>query len=224
MRMALPIIFALLMLAGTAEARPGFYIGSGIGFSTAGGQEVSVPGYINPTNANGAFTTDIAGGLSVLGLRMGYNIMGYGALELSAHGHGHALGDAAEREWAAHVSLGARIYPAWHWRDQLPTWMDDLEPSLFLGWGGTWQVYNPLASEFSDEVGFRGLGGFRFGLGLEYFVVSFFKVGFDYTLVSAPFDTFIFNASKDQTRDVDNASNTFNQVLLTFMFHFEPAQ
>lgn len=222
MRMALPLIVALLMLTSTAEARPGFYIGSGIGFSTAGGQETPVPNF--SMGNGGKFTTDIDGGLSVMGLRMGYNIMGYGALELSAHGHGHALGDAAEREWAAHVSLGARIYPAWHWRSELPTWMDDLEPSLFLGWGGTWQVYNPYHQEYSDEVGFRGLGGFRFGLGLEYFVTSFFKVGFDYMLISAPYDTFIFNMSDGITGDVDDASNTFNQVLLTFMFHFEPAK
>jgi len=222
MRKTLPILVALMMFAGTAEARPGFYIGSGIGFSTASGDETPVPGF--SMGGGGAFTTDIAGGLSVQALRLGYNIMGYGALELSIHGHGHALGDAAEREWAAHFSLGARLYPAWHWRDQLPTWMDDLEPSLLLGWGGTWQVYNPYGQTNSDEVGFRGLGGFRFGLGLEYFATSFFKIGFDYMLISAPFDTFIFNMSDGITGDVDEASATFNQVLLTFMFHFEPAK
>lgn len=217
----LPLVFAIILLATTAQAKPGFYIGSGIGTSTSSGGPTPVSGYINPL---GDWTTEIEGGLSVLALRLGYNVLGYGAMEFSAHGHGHALGDAAEREWAAHFSLGVRGYPLWHWQKELPTWAQDFEPSLFLGWGGTWQVYNPLQSEYSDEVGWRGLGGFRFGLGLEYFVSSFFKLGFDYMLVSAPYDTFIFNASKGQTRDVEGASNTFNQVLLTFLFHFEPAE
>jgi hypothetical protein len=165
--------------------------------------------------------TEMPGGLSALALRLGYNIMGYGALEIGAHGHGVSLGDSATREWAAHFSLGTRIYPAWHWRDQLPAWMDDLEPSIFLGWGGTWQVYPASAGQ---EVGWKSLSGFRFGLGAEYYLTSFFKVGLDYMLVTAPYSTFIFNLSEGQTGEVDGPSNTFNQVLLTFMFHFEPAR
>ena len=221
---SLPIALALLLCAGAAQAKPGFYIGSGIGFSTAGGDSVVVPGYRFPADPNGAFTTDIDGGLSALALRLGYNVQGYGALELSVHGVGSALGDAAEREWAAHFSLGVRAYPMWHWQEEVPEWARDFEPSIFLGWGGSWQVYNPWGQTYSDEVGWRGLGGFRFGLGLEYFATSFFKVGLDYMLVSAPYDTFIFNASDNETQEVDGASNTFNQVLFTFLFHFEPAK
>ena len=94
-----------------------------------------------------------------------------------------------------------------------------LEPSIFFGWGGSWQVYNPTGN---SELGWSGLGTFRFGLGVEYFVLSYMKLGLDYYHVSAPYDTFIFNFSDGISGGVDSeqASASFNQVILTMNFHF----
>ena len=221
MKRTLPVLLAFLLFSSVAEARPGFYLGLGFGASSANGESVPYDAFDQPgrfTLGGGTFSTELDGGLATQ-FRLGFNIEGYAALEAMVQGHAKNLTDESRRNWAAHWHLGPRIYPLWHWRHELPEKLQRLEPSIFLGWGGSWQVYNPTGN---SELGWSGLGTFRFGLGLEYFVLSYMKLGLDYYHVSAPYDTFIFNFSDGISGGVDSerVGASFNQVMLTMNFHF----
>ena len=153
-------------------------------------------------------------------LRLGFNVLGYAALETLFTGHGHDIDDADLRSWSAHWHLGARVYPMWHWQAEVPFYLQAFEPSLFLGWGGSYQVYTPDPS--LDEVGWSSWGSWRLGMGLEYFVASYFKVGIDYSYVNAPYDNFIFNFDKSENFPVeaDQAGVGYHQVFFVTSFQF----
>ena len=71
-------------------------------------------------------------------------------------------------------------------------------------------------------VAWSSWDSWRYGAGLEYFVTSYFKLGFNYNQVIAPYSTFIFNLSEGDTYNIDEggAENTFNQFLFHLTFHF----
>ncbi|MEE2962140.1 MAG: hypothetical protein VYA34_15510 [Myxococcota bacterium] len=218
-RIIFPLLLALALLPTDAMARPGFYIGFGTGYSGSGGADVPYDAISNsPRISNGTlYTTQMNGGL--LGsFKLGFNVLGYGALETMAQ-YLKPGGDNTNEAWMANFHVGARIYPAWHWRGQLPTYLQPLEPSIFIGWGATYQGYDVIPNQ---EVAWSSFGSWRFGLGLEYFVASYFKVGMDYNLATAPYSTFIFNFQDGDTYAVSDgaAGNTFHQFLFHLAFHF----
>ncbi len=226
MRQLIIIVF-VLGLALPAWARPGFTIGLGLGGSSTGGGKVALtrltpePGTPPVTSIGYVPTTDIGGGLSPM-LHLGFNILGYAALELRATGHWHDLFNAKTRNWTASAHIGARAYPMWHWQGKLPKYIQPLEPSLFLGWGSTWQGYAPNTSE---EVAYSTFKSLRFGGSLEYFIVSFFKVSLDYYFVRAPFGTFIFDADKSWNYGIDPPAVVgYHQLYVVATFQFGPAQ
>jgi hypothetical protein len=220
------IIAAMVLLTATpALARPGFFIGLGGGYSTAGGKLVTnnrlLPQPGTTLGPGYAPTTDIDGGLSPL-FHMGFNILGYGALELVASGHWHDLFNASTRDWAAGAHIGGRIYPMWHWQSKLPIILQPLEPSLFFGWGTTYQGYAPNTEE---EVAWSTWKSLRTGFGLEYFILSYFKVSLDYYWVRAPHNKFLYDAGDSQIFVVEPvALVNFHQFYVTATFQFGPPQ
>ena len=150
-------------------------------------------------------------------LRLGYNIMGYGALEGLIQGQADSLGIDGEESWAANWRVGARLYPHWHWQSELPDYLQPLEMSFFVGWGGTYQGYDPVGI---DPVAWsEGFGAFTFGTSLEYFVSDVFKVSLDYFHHAVSHDTFIYNRSDNLEFDVDGVDVTMNQIFLTLLVH-----
>jgi hypothetical protein len=226
MRNVLIVVFAL-SAAAPAAARPGFYVGLGVGGSAVQGTGV-MSGDLTLTSGSATFpagyllTTEIDGGLGML-FTMGFNILGYAAIETRLAGQGHDLDDANLREWAAHWHTGVRAYPMWHWQDRLPSYLQPLEPSVFVGWGTTYQGYPlPLTN---DEVGWRTWNSWRFGLALEYFVITYFKVSLDYSYVMAPHDLFIYDFSDSINFAAEPTANTgFHQFFVLGTFQFSPAQ
>jgi opacity protein-like surface antigen len=209
------------LVAEPALAREGFYLGIGTGFTSPHGQDVpyqafelnefgaSVPRMISVQGYKD-YSTVLDGGSGAI-YRMGFNILGYGAIETIITGHGNHFTDADLREWAAHAHVGARIYPAWHWQGTFPAWARPLEP------------YVPDPS--LDEIGWSTSSSARLGLGLEYFVLSYFKVALDYSYINAPYDNFIFNFQDSDNYPVDPqlAGTTFHEFTVTMNFQFGPA-
>ena len=230
MKTRLCLIALLMGICTQAQAREGFYLTLGGGYTSVSGQEVPYDafepdehGLQVPRMSNGElFSTTIDGGPSLL-YRMGFNILGYGAIETSLSGHGNELSDADLRQWAAHWHIGARAYPAWHWQSEFPELLQPLEVSLFLGWGISYQVYVPHPS--LDEIGWDTTASLRFGVGLEYFVLSYFKVSLDYYYINAPYDNFIFNYEDSENYPVNSeaASTGFHQFYVSVGFQFGPA-
>jgi hypothetical protein len=224
------VIAALLSLATPAWARPGFYIGLGAGTSTVSGEtgmgesrfgkdEFGLPLILAP-----GFTlnTDNDGGTAAL-FRLGFNILGYAAIEAVASGHGTELTDEDLRQWAAHAHLGARAYPLWHWQNRLPELLQPLEPSIFLGWGVSYQAYVPVPG--ADPVGWEDWGSMRFGLGLEYFLIEYFKVGIDWNWIHASYGKFIYNQDEGIHFPVEPPATTnYHQVFATIGFQFGAEQ
>ena len=238
MRFAAVVLIGFCTLfADPALAREGFYLGFGGGYTSSEGQDVpydafevnefneSVPRMISVSGEFKEFSTALESGSGAI-FRMGFNVRGYGAIEAMMTGLGEDLTDADLRQWAAHAHAGIRLYPAWHWQDLLPEELRPLEPSLFFGWGTTYQVYVPEPSiKQLREVGWSTSSSFRFGMGLEYFILSYFKVGLDYFFIDAPFDTFIFNFADSDNFPVDPevAGKTYHQFFMTMNFQFGPA-
>ena len=57
-----------------------------------------------------------------------------------------------------------------------------------------------------DEIGWSTSKSFRLGLGLEYFILSYFKLGLDYQYIRAPYDNFIFNFQDSDNYPVEPAA------------------
>ena len=122
------LFLSILLATGLAHAREGFHMGLGGGFSSLNGDDaVRVSGL-----QGGSPKTSQGGGGGML-LRLGYNIMGYGALEGLIQGQADSLGIDGEESWAANWRVGARLYPHWHWQSELPDYLQPLEMSFFLG-------------------------------------------------------------------------------------------
>ena len=206
------VLLSILLAAGVAQAREGFHMGLGGGFSSLNGDD-AVP----VVGVSGSSPKTSQGGGGGLLLRLGYNIMGYGALEGLIQGQADSLGIDGEESWAANWRLGTRIYPHWHWQSELPDYLQPLELSMFLGWGGTYQGYDPQGI---DPVAWSdGFGAFTFGTSLEYFVSDVFKVSLDYFHHSVSHDTFIYNRSDGEEYNVENVDVTMNQIFLTLLVH-----
>jgi len=230
MKTRLCLILLVWGFCSQAQAREGFYLTLGGGYTSVEGQEVAYEKFgtdefdrsVPRISGGTLFTTAIDGGPSLL-YRMGFNVLGYGAIETSLSGHGSDLSDQDIRQWAAHWHLGARVYPGWHWQNQLPELLRPLEASLFLGWGVSYQVYVPNPA--LDEIGWDTTSSLRFGVGVEYFVLSYFKVGLDYYYINAPYDNFIFNYEESENYPVnsDAASTGFHQFYVSIGFQFGPA-
>jgi hypothetical protein len=216
------MVLLTLTAATPALARPGFSIGIGLGGTSAGGSAVSLNDLEPDAGTPGVGqigyepTTEIDGGFSPM-LHLGFNILGYAALELVASGQ-----PPSSDEWSGLAHVGVRAYPMWHWQSQLPDALQPLEPSLFFGWGTAWQGYSPNGTE---DVAWRTWKSLRLGVGMEYFVVSFFKLSLQYFWVRAPHDRFLFDAGESWTYTPDPAAVVnFHQLYLTASFQFGPAE
>jgi len=218
------VVLAVLGTSSPALARPGFTVALGIGGTSVGGQTVAIDRLHSSTATIAvppSFTTDIDGGLNGL-FSMGFNILGYGALETRLTGGGHSLTDATKRQWAAHWQTGIRAYPLWHWQALLPDYLQPLEPSIFFGLGASYQGYAPNPV---DEVGWSRWGTWSLGLGVEYFIISYFKVMLDYTYIHSGYNNFILDFEDSINFDVEpTASTGFHQFFVVAAFQFGPAQ
>jgi hypothetical protein len=76
-----------------------------------------------------------------------------------------------------------------------------------------------------NEVAWSTWNSWRFGLAVEYFIITFFKVSLDYSYVIAPHSKFIFDWEDSITFDVSPTAKTgFHQFYLLLSFQFAAEQ
>ncbi len=202
-------------------ARPGFSVGLGMGPTSVSGETMS-PGQVQGFSGT-TLTTDIDGGFSG-NFELGFNIKGYAAIQTMVSGFGHNLGQPSKRSWVANWHTGVKVYPMWHWQAKVPEYLHPVEPWFFVGAGMSYQSY--VANYMPDEVAWSHSGAsWRFGTGVEYYIIDYFKMGLEYHKMNASYDNFIFNYEDDINLDVDPSADTsYSQFLLTMSFQFGPPQ
>ena len=223
------LFFLIVMLQSSATyARPGFYFGLGFGPTGVNGSSV-INSQLQPDEMGGTIsglpssaTTDIDGGISAL-FRLGFNVLGYAALESYLTGFGHNLGDSDVRSWAGHWQSGLRVYPLWHWQHLLPGYLQPLEPSLFAGVGLSYQGSPPGPGY--DEMGYSKRNSWSLGTEVEYFFAEYFRLGLCYNYIKANYNNFIFNFDDSENFPLDPPAKTsFHQLWLTLTFQFGSIQ
>ena len=131
-RIIFSLLFTVLITPLNAYARPGFFIGFGTGTSDSEGDDVS---YFDlngsPFLSDGSlYTTEMNGG-TLGSFKLGFNILGYAALETMAQ-YLHPSTPNDTEAWMANFHVGGRLYPMWHWRGELPSYLQPLEPSISI--------------------------------------------------------------------------------------------
>lgn len=214
----------ILVLSSSASARPGFYFDLGFGGTDVDGELVALS-RITDLGVTGldALSTDNGDGIAGFA-RLGFNLLGYGAIEVEVSANSqNPTGETPAT--GLHGQLGARLYPLWFFQGRLPELLQALEPSVFFGGGLSYQIYRPPAPPgfMAVDLGWRKLGTICFGIGVEYFLASFFKVGLEYNLAYAPMDTFIFNFEDGIRSRIEGPANTFfHNVNLMVGVHWDP--
>lgn len=209
-------------VASPAWARGGLYFGIGLGGTVVNGEEIPASRVdfngVELTDANGnvisggidqlRFSTDNGTGGAGL-LRLGFNVLGYAALETVASGNVNKLG-RGDAEWGTHWSMGVRLYPVWHWQNYLPEILQPMEPSLYFGGGFSYAGYAPeqminTQTAQTSKLGWRDAATFRFGMGVEYFISQFSKLTLDYNYTLARHEVMIIDFATDARRKVEPA-------------------
>ncbi len=222
------LLAALLLLPFTAEAKSGLYLGFNIGGGIVSGDapigfpqsELNKdPDFVNGGNSQILFSTDEGGGFSA-GFRLGYNILGFAAVEASFSGSGNNLGDSNKIEGQGGIAGLVRFFPG-----QLiepDRWWD---PYVFFGAGVHFIGYSPLARGDlpMQNDGRAWWPGYtiNYGLGCDFYLVPFFSVGVDLAFANAFHDTFHIDDKQGiEATPTETASAFIFNPTMKLTFHF----
>ena len=171
----------------TAAAGEGIYFGPTIGYA-----------HVSSSDDFMKLQDDKMGRLGI-GLRLGYNIFGYGSVEVNVAANGHDITDNKKREGGGSVTGIGKFHPMYLWRRDL--WVD---PYVGAGFGWSIQAaqpgertkynYNPplVDAEDEDGISFKGLGPL-FTIGAEVYIVPSFSVGLSWLMQIPSFSTAQYN-------------------------------
>jgi hypothetical protein len=200
------LLVCALLAAPAAEGKSGLYLGFHLGGAIVSGDApITFPqSEINKDldfgkggNTQVLFSTDVGGGFAT-GFHIGYNILGFVAIEANFNASGNGLGAGDSIEGQGGVAGLLRFFPAQLFAEPDRWW----DPYVTLGGGVHFMGYNPEAHADGSPMIIDGRAwwpGFTFnwGLGSDFYVVPFFSVGIDLMFVHAYHDEF----------HIDNAEN-----------------
>lgn len=230
---SLAVLLLLAMGPTDALARGGLYFGIDLGGATVSGDSnIALNVGPNVMISNKALHarqtwTEFGSGLAA-GLRLGYNVMGYGGLEFNLLAHGNWKSAGATWEGLGHIGVLARISPI-----QFLTLADN--PKLKALKNRDWDVkvfagfapYVVGGYHISADVG-RGWEGYsvEWGLGAEYYVVPTVSFGMDLRFLHSSFDTFLQDWSPREAFPLEsNEKALVVAPMFTMTFHlFDPHQ
>ena len=216
------VVLLALSITGPTWARPGLYVELGSGLQAVSGAEVPIANIqamddgtrlvIDP-RLQPQLTTDTGTG-PLVSLRLGYNVLGYGALELALSGSGTNLGDSRQRTGVGHVALLARAYPLWHFYPELP-----VEPWLLIG--GGWSIQTQA---LVDRIAWDG-GALHLGFGASYYPLPWLSLYCELRYVRVFHERFWFDSGSDLIFPVSPSAGTGYWLPgLGVAFHFTTAQ
>lgn len=217
----LPVVVALVLLlvgSGDAFARGGLIIGFDLGGGIVSGDR-GVPLLKYQCIGMGCdqddqVRTDSGSGFG-FGMRLGYNVLGYGGLEAQVFGHGNKDSGKGKSEGSAHVSMVARVCPL-QFVEELKERKYD--PSLYFGYGLI--SFNGYHQKVDGKG--RGWSGdaLQFGAAFDYDVGRGVSVGLDLKFIKPAYNEYIANWDDDITFEPDGSPSTWVIApLATITFH-----
>ncbi|MBM4352301.1 MAG: hypothetical protein FJ109_00675 [Deltaproteobacteria bacterium] len=241
------VLLPLLLLSPPALARGGLYFGFDLGGALVYGDR-DIPLRFDETcqclspwggPASGdTVRTDTGSGFAA-GLKLGYNVMGYGSLEAGVLAHGNKMSVGDTWEGAGHAAAILRLYPlqftalfgklATRKPESLPdgaSWTAAMfkrkyDVNLYFGYGFfnmTGYHYNP-----EDGAGWEGTD-FEFGLGADYKVIKTVSLGVDLKFIKSSYDKFLCKFDPEAKAYPEGAVSTWTVApTATITFHlFDP--
>jgi len=225
--------FLVLLFLTTAPAdgfaRGGLYFGLDLGGAKVSGESnialVLKSGQPVSADHNKQTWTEFGSGMAT-GIRLGYNVMGYGGLEFNLLAHGNWKSAGATWEGLGHVGVLARISPI-----QFLTLAKN--PKLKALKNRDWDVkvfagFAPyvVGGYHLDADQGRGWEGYsvQWGLGGEYYVVPTVSFGLDLRFLHSSFDTFLQDWSPREAFPLEsNEKALVIAPMFTMTFHlFDP--
>ena len=175
------LLVALLVVggAGAAFARGGFVLGLDLGGAAVrGDQNVPLKDFDCPSEAfcKDSVRTDATSGFA-FGLRLGYNVLGFGALEGHMWGSGNLSSGGDKPEGAVYSAIVARYFPLQH----VKKWYyRKFDPSIYLGWQPVAYMGYYTQDKFGNEGrGWTSRTGWQFGASCDYELKRGVFVGLD---------------------------------------------
>lgn len=223
-------VLTLIAIAPTdGFARGGLYFGLDLGGAKVSGDSnifLDLKSGPQPMTAHAKQTwTEFGSGMAA-GLRLGYNVMGYGGLEFNLLAHGNWKSAGATWEGMGHIGVLARISPIQFLtlakNPKLKALKDrDWDVKLFAGFA----PYVVSGYHLNPDVG-RGWEGYsvQWGLGAEYYVVPTVSFGLDLRFLHSSFDTFLQDWSPREAFPLaTNEKALVIAPMFTMTFHlFDP--
>lgn len=231
-------LVALLLAPVGAAAKKGLYFGFNLGGGLVNGDspvpfDQDVISKLDPDyNAlcNGQPCTDIATLLSTdvgsgfaVNFRIGYNILGFVAIEAIMGGSGAGLGDSGTVEGQVGVYGLVRLFPAQLFAEVADRWWD---PYIFVGAGVHFIGYNPDAHPQAGAMQNDGRAWWpgvavKYGLGCDFYIVPFFSLGIDLAFINAFHDEFHIDDERGITATPTSTATAFIfQPTAKITFHF----
>ena len=222
------LLAVLLALPAVSVAKSGFYFGFSFGGAIVNGERgislanenldpdlSAVVAAGHQVDKAALFSTDEGDGFAA-NFRLGYNILGFVAIELEIGGSGNNLGDGSKIEGQLGVFGLVRLFPAQIFPDVADRWWD---PYLFIGGGGYAILYNPQDTEvhptrsgmINDGRGWWPSGALKYGVGCDFYATKFLSLGVDLAFINGFHDKYI----------IDNSNGIFtepNQTATSFVF------
>jgi hypothetical protein len=220
-RAAVTALLAVVCVLAPAVglARGGLNFGFKLGGAMVSGETGLEAGDFDPAWGGCQFGdecyTEQAGGFA-FGLRFGYNVLGYGGVDLEFFGHGNTDSGGGKAEGAVYGSILGSVCPL-QFFEQLR--LRKYDASLYFGYSPV--TYMGYHVSHSDHDG-RGWSGtdFQFGTTFDYDVGRGVSVGLDLKFLFPQYKTYIYNWDDDITFEPKSTPSTFVFApLATITFH-----
>jgi hypothetical protein len=230
---------AFILTSGTAQARGGFLLGFDLGGATVSGDQnvqfvagdgygsqCSNPSGINVDVCNDVARTDAGSGVA-FGLRIGYNVLGFGGLEAHLWGSGNLSSGGDKPEGAVYGTLVARYFPLQH----VKKWFHrKFDPSIYVGWQPMAYMGYHLKSIQSGYIVYNGDNegrgwtsrtGWQFGVACDYELKKGVLIGLDLRFHKPSYDRF-YHSWDDNTKfePESEPSTLVFAPMLRLTFHF----
>jgi len=214
----------LLCVSGPAYARGGLTFGIDLGGAVVWGDtdfshlnKSSAVKWLGDKGKELQVRTDYGDGFATT-LRLGYNVMGYGALEfgVTAHGAREDLG------WGGigHVAGVLKLYPIQFiaLSKKLKPKLKDrrLDGSLYVGCG--FYVLGGYHYNENDGRGWKGKH-FQWGATFDFRLIESVSIGLDLKFIHVFWDDFVWDWSPDVLYDAGDSTTNVFAPMLTFTFH-----